>query len=58
VPLIEQAPKAGITQAILLLAEALCSHETTDEGDESHKTSSSRGFFGLWGGKSRAPTGK
>ena len=58
VPLIEQAPKAGITQAIVLLAEALCSQDASGEADESQKTSSSRGFFGLWGGKSRVPSGK
>jgi pilus assembly protein CpaE len=58
VPLIEQAPKAAITQAVVLLAEALCSHESSEEVDDSQKTSSSRGFFGLWGGKSRGPAGK
>ncbi len=50
VPLIEQAPKAGITQSIIQLAEAICGKLP------SSKTASGKGggsgWFGLWPSRS------
>ncbi len=34
VPLIEQAPRAGITQSIVMLAEELSGQQKTPEGDD------------------------
>jgi pilus assembly protein CpaE len=58
VPLVEQAPKAAITQSIVMLADALCQQDAPAEGEETPKATGSRGFFGLWGGKAKAPPAK
>jgi pilus assembly protein CpaE len=59
VPLIEQAPKAAITQSLMLLAEKLCGGEKTAEAEtEQAKSSSSIGrLFPFWSGKAK-PAGK
>jgi pilus assembly protein CpaE len=51
VPLIEQAPKAAITQAISALAEALCGEKREEIEEPAGKTSSLGRLFGLWPGK-------
>ena len=50
IPLIEQAPKAAVTQAILALAEALSGDVPIEAGDAPAKKAAGR-FFGLWPGK-------
>lgn len=47
VPLIEQAPKAGITQSVTALAEALTGEKTT-EGDAAATTSKVPAAAGRW----------
>ena len=47
VPLIEQAPKAAITQSIVMLAEALCSDEKVKTPAVSAKRSGFGRFLGL-----------
>ena len=54
VPLVEQAPKAAITQAIVNLSEALCGADKAEEAlSDSTKSSLSR-LLNLWPGKSKA----
>ena len=53
VPLIEQAPKAPITQAIMQLAEALTGDPKDAEAAEAAKTGKSR-WLGLFSGKAKA----
>jgi pilus assembly protein CpaE len=50
VPLIEQAPKAPITQAIIQLAEALTGEPKDSETADAAKSVKSR-WLGLFGGK-------
>ena len=54
VPLIEQAPKAAITQALVGLAEALTGEPSTGPPTESGKNSLSR-WLNIWPGKAKAP---
>src|SRR5262249_54020419 len=50
VPLIEQSPKAGITQAIVTLAETLTREDKNLPPKEAQEsTTKSGGFFGLFG---------
>ena len=56
VPLVEQAPKAAITQSIVLLAEALAGNEPSAEAEA--ETPKSSGFFGFLSGKSKSQAGK
>ncbi len=60
VPLIEQAPKAAITQSIISLADALCGNgEVRAEGaDAGNKTSAVNKLLNLWPGRARAASGK
>ncbi len=53
VPLIEQAPRAGITQAMLTLADALCG-----EGQEESEEAANKkpGWLSFLGGKAKAKT--
>ncbi len=53
VPLIEQAPKAAITQSISQLAQALCGHGEADSPSEI--AGRSRSWLGLWGSRKPAP---
>jgi pilus assembly protein CpaE len=58
VPLIEQAPKAAVTQSILALADALAGEEK-EAADVQDRKAASGGFWGfLGGGKSRAAGSK
>lgn len=50
VPLVEHAPKAGITNSINQLAAALCGKQTTDEEDADAETKS-RSWLKLWPAK-------
>jgi pilus assembly protein CpaE len=55
VPLIEQAPRASITQAISTLAENLASDKPAGkEGEEAGKGSASSRWLGFLGGKGKA----
>ncbi len=51
VPLVEHAPKAGITNSINKLADALCG-KLEDESSESDADSKSRRWLNLWPAKS------
>ncbi|QDU90106.1 Septum site-determining protein MinD [Pirellulimonas nuda] len=51
VPLLEQAPKAAITQSISQLAGALCGRGEADSPSEI--AGRNRSWLGLWGGKSK-----
>ncbi|MGI9455246.1 MAG: response regulator [Aeoliella sp.] len=53
VPLLEQAPKAAITQSIVQLASALTGQ--TEEATEDDSTGKSRGWRSLWGSKGAKP---
>jgi pilus assembly protein CpaE len=53
VPLIEQAPKASITQAMVTLAESLSGAQPGEEEDAASSTKSWFGFFGKSGKKSK-----
>jgi len=55
VPLIEQAPKAAITQAIVGLAEALSGEPRAEAPAESGKASLSK-WLNIWPGKQKAAT--
>jgi pilus assembly protein CpaE len=52
IPLIQQAPKAAITQSIGLLADALCGRLV--ETDNAESVSKVRGWLNLWPAKSGA----
>jgi pilus assembly protein CpaE len=52
VPLIEQAPKAPITQAIIALAEQLCGAPKVEGAPEEPAKPASGGLFGFFKGKS------
>ncbi len=58
VPLIEQAPKAAITQSIIALANALCGYEPSDQPGDAAKAGSP-GTVGkllnLWPGRTKTP---
>ncbi len=59
VPLIEQAPKAAITQSIVALADALCGDGTPQGQDAANKgLASVSKFLNLWPQKVRAALGK
>jgi len=51
VPLIEQAPKAAITQAIAGMAEAISSHQAGQSADTAAKKSGLGRLFNLWSTK-------
>lgn len=51
VPLIQHAPKAGITNSIMQLADSLCGKDR-EEGEASEKDSKSRRWLNLWPAKS------
>ena len=58
VPLVEQAPKAAITQSIIALADRLTGTERTAEPEaEASKTSIGR-LFPFWSGKAKGQAGK
>jgi pilus assembly protein CpaE len=54
VPLIEQAPRAGITQSIVALADSLCNDETPEQEDTVDSKKS--GWLSFWPTKGKAPT--
>ena len=54
VPLIEQAPRAGVTQAIIALAEALSGAEKNDAEESSPQAAKS--WLKFWPGKAKAKT--
>ena len=54
VPLIEQAPKAAITQAVIGLAEALFGDRKPDEAVDANKSGLGR-LLNIWPGKGKAP---
>jgi pilus assembly protein CpaE len=51
VPLVQHAPKAGITNSIMQLADALCG-KSREEGESGDKDSKSRRWLNLWPAKS------
>jgi pilus assembly protein CpaE len=51
VPLIQHAPKAGITSSIMQLADSLCGKDRED-GESSEKDTKSRRWLNLWPAKS------
>lgn len=51
VPLIQHAPKAGITSSIMQLADSLCGKDR-EEGEAGEKDSKSRRWLNLWPAKS------
>jgi pilus assembly protein CpaE len=51
VPLIQHAPKAGITSSIMQLADSLCGKDRED-GESTEKDSKSRRWLNLWPAKS------
>ena len=51
-PLIEQAPRAGITQSMVALAQVLAGNENT--GNAKERSGSSNRWLGFWPGKNRA----
>jgi len=55
VPLIEQAPKAAITQAILGLADALTGEQRAETTPENNKLSR---WLNIWPAKAKAPAAK
>jgi pilus assembly protein CpaE len=57
VPLIEQAPKAAITQAVLGLAEALCGDRKTDDAEGATKAAAT-GRWSFWPAKTKAAPSK
>ena len=57
VPLIEQAPKAAITQSIIALADALNGDKKPEDVAADAAKPASR-WLNLWPGKQRAPSGK
>lgn len=55
VPLIEQAPRAGITQAIITLADALCGAQAPEPESATAAASGKKsGWLGFLGSKSKA----
>jgi pilus assembly protein CpaE len=57
VPLLEQAPKAAITQAIVGLGDALSGDRKNGEGADPSKSSLGR-WLNIWPAKTKAPAGK
>lgn len=53
VPLIEQAPKAAITQSIGMLADALCGDHEEGEALNAGKATGARSWLKLWPAKSK-----
>jgi pilus assembly protein CpaE len=51
IPLIQHAPKAGITSSIMQLADSLCGKDRED-GESSEKDTKSRRWLNLWPAKS------
>jgi pilus assembly protein CpaE len=51
VPLVQHAPKAGITNSIMQLADSLCGKDR-EEGEATEKDSKSRRWLNLWPAKS------
>jgi pilus assembly protein CpaE len=51
VPLVQHAPKAGITSSIMQLADSLCGKDR-EEGEANEKDSKSRRWLNLWPAKS------
>lgn len=58
VPLIEQAPKAAITQAVMGLADALSGDRKGNEPEAASKTGASGRWLSLWPGKSKSVAAK
>jgi pilus assembly protein CpaE len=60
VPLVEQAPKAAITQSIVALADALCGKEDVNakEGGAGARSSAVGKLLNLWPGRARVRGGK
>ncbi len=55
VPLIEQAPKAAITQSIIGLAEALCGSGDVADAPAIGKNAAVTKLWNLWPGRTRTP---
>ncbi len=55
VPLVEQAPKAAITQAIINLAQALSTGATTQPPEDESGKTARKSLLGLWPLKAKAP---
>jgi pilus assembly protein CpaE len=51
VPLIENSPKAAITQSLIAMSKALTGDEPTDADETQGKTAARSGLFGLFSGK-------
>lgn len=51
IPLVQHAPKAGITNSIMQLADAICGR-TREEGEPGDKDAKSRRWLNLWPAKS------
>lgn len=58
VPLVEQAPKAAITQAVVNLGHALSGAHLEQGGEGEEAKSGARSFFNLWPIKSKSPPAK
>lgn len=58
VPLIEQAPKAAITQAVIGLADALSGDRKAEDPEAAGKPTSSGRWLSLWPGKSKSSAAK
>jgi pilus assembly protein CpaE len=57
VPLLEQAPKAAITQAIVGLGDALSGDRKNGDGADASKSSLGR-WLNIWPAKTKAPAAK
>ncbi len=51
VPLIEQAPKAGITQSIMQMAQALSDSEKSPEEEDAAAKKQQKPWMSFFGGK-------
>jgi len=51
IPLIEQAPKAAITQSLIAMAKALSGDDKVKAPEVANKKANLGGLFGLWGAK-------
>ncbi len=58
VPLIEQAPKAAITQSVVDLANALCGVGKAEESPDAAKPAASGRWKSLFGGKAKSGSAK
>ncbi|QDU97959.1 AAA family ATPase [Lignipirellula cremea] len=53
VPLVEQAPRAGITQSIIALGDSLCGVEERSKSEEEEPASKKAGWLGFLGSKTK-----